>query len=66
MRILVNGKPAEIPEGITVQALLESKNLPPGSVAIALNGSIAPADQWGTIRLKPGDEVDLVRHVGGG
>ncbi|MBI2958351.1 MAG: sulfur carrier protein ThiS, partial [Chloroflexi bacterium] len=50
MRILVNGKPAEIPEGITVQALLESKNLPPGSVAIALNGSIAPADQWGTIR----------------
>lgn len=66
MQIKVNTKATEAPDGVSIQQLLQSKNLQGGSIAVALNGAIVHADKWATTTLKPGDNLELIRHVGGG
>ena len=66
MTLQVNGQPQELPDGLTVQGLLERLGLDPDGVAVALNLEVLPRGEHRTHLLRPDDRVELVRAVGGG
>lgn len=62
----VNGREEQSGEGANVAALLGSRGLPLEGTVIELNGEILTRDRWEATILKGGDEVEIVRFVGGG
>ncbi|HWN93098.1 MAG TPA: sulfur carrier protein ThiS [Verrucomicrobiae bacterium] len=66
MRVLVNGEPMELPEGLSVDDLLRQLKVKREYTAVALNREITPKTQYADTRLKDGDKVEIVRPMGGG
>ena len=66
MRIQVNGEPRELPDGITVVALLQRLGVASGPVAVERNAQIVPRAEHVTTVLHDGDQVEVVQFVGGG
>jgi sulfur carrier protein len=66
MRVLVNGEPMELPEGLSVDDLLLQLKIKREYTAVALNREITPKTQYADTRLKDGDKVEIVRPMGGG
>jgi len=66
MRILVNGTDREVPERITVSALLRMLDLPEGRIAVERNRKVIPRSLHSEVQLSEGDRLELVRFVGGG
>ncbi len=66
MRIVLNGREHETPDGGTILALLEMNGLAPGQVAVELNGRVVSRADFSCIMIKEDDRVEIVRFVGGG
>ncbi len=66
MRILVNGQPMEVREGVTVEDLLRDLGVRRDFTAIALNREVAPRSAYGTTVLRDGDRVEIVHPMAGG
>ena len=66
MKIKVNGDPREIPEGLTVAALLQHLGMSEGRVAIERNLDILPRARWSETQVQPNDSFEIVHFVGGG
>ena len=64
--ITLNGRPHPLTSGRSVMRLLESLNINPRQVAVALNGEVVPRDSWIEVEIEAGDTVEIVRAVGGG
>ena len=62
----MNGQETEVPEGLTVTALLEWLKLPTDRVAVERNLAIVPREQWVAIAIEAGDQLEVVHFVGGG
>jgi thiamine biosynthesis protein ThiS len=65
MTVKVNGDARELAEGTTLREIVEQFNLKPERVAIELNRRLVRADKY-DVKLKSGDEVEIVTFVGGG
>jgi thiamine biosynthesis protein ThiS len=66
MRIVVNGEEREVPERLTVAALLEHLGIQAARVAIERNREILPRPAWETTAVEAGDRFEIVHFVGGG
>ena len=66
MVITLNGKDAEVADGLSVLGLLESRGISPDSVVVELNKDIVPATAFGETKLNDGDHLEVLRFVGGG
>lgn len=66
MIVTINGESREIPDGLTVTALLEHLGITAGRVAVERNREILPRDRWPTTQVAPGDSYEIVHFVGGG
>ena len=66
MRLRVNGRDREAPEGETLARLLVDLELPIGRVAVERNGAIVPRDRFEGTILAAGDRLEIVQFVGGG
>ena len=66
MEIIVNGEALNLPDGVTVSALLESRQLSGKRVAVERNGEIVPKGRHADTRLVAGDHIEIVVAVGGG
>ena len=66
MRVLVNGEAMEVPEGVSVDGLLDHLKVKREYTAVALNREIMPKAQYADTHLKDGDKVEIVRPMGGG
>lgn len=66
IRIILNGKETEAPEGLNLVMFLEWLKLPTDRVAVERNLAIVPRDQWGATLLEAGDRLEVVHFVGGG
>ena len=66
MRIELNGEPKELPDGITVIALLQRVGTGSGPVAVERNAEIVPRAEHASTVLRDGDRVEVVQFVGGG
>jgi len=66
MQILCNGRQHDIDGGTTLGTLLEDLNLFPDTVVAEINKKIIDRDQYEALILSEGDQVELIRFVGGG
>jgi len=66
MDIMLNGQPATIKEGATLQQLLETQQLATRRVAVEVNAVIIPRSQHANHSLHAGDKVEIVHALGGG
>ncbi|MCA9098295.1 MAG: sulfur carrier protein ThiS [Planctomycetaceae bacterium] len=66
MQIKVNGEAVEVPEGMTIAALLEQRGLSPRYLAVERNLELVPRQQHVECILQAGDQLEIVTLVGGG
>jgi thiamine biosynthesis protein ThiS len=68
IRLTVNGKPREV-EGdarLPLPQLLVAFEVNPKLVAVAINGDVIPKSDYDAAIVHDGDELEIVRMVGGG
>lgn len=66
IRIKLNGTDRSVEEGVTVSGILELCDVRPGGVVVERNRSILDRDSFSQVVLEDGDEIELIRFVGGG
>ncbi len=66
MKITVNGEVREIPDGLSVAALLQHLEMTAERVAIERNLDILPRAKWQETMVQPDDRFEIVHLVGGG
>ncbi len=66
MTIWVNGQVREVPEGMTLAALLTSLEVGGPGVAVEVNAEVVRRARHAEYRLSPRDRVEIVTFVGGG
>lgn len=66
MTITVNGERREIPDGLTVAALIEHLGMKSDRVAIERNRDILPRADWAETEVQANDTFEIVHLVGGG
>ncbi len=66
MTIQLNGEPREVPEGLTLAALIEWLKLSGDRVAVERNLEIVPRSRWNATLIQAGDQLEVVHLVGGG
>jgi sulfur carrier protein len=64
--IKLNGEPYEIAGPVTISALLAQLNIDPRIVAVEHNVAVIKRQQYNERVVRAGDEVEIVRFVGGG
>lgn len=66
LSIRLNGEPHALP-ATTLAELLAARGIQRArGVAVAVNGQVVPAHIWDEHRLAEGDDVEIVKPVGGG
>ncbi len=63
---MVNGAPRELPDEVTVAALLQLLGSGLRGVAVARNDRVVPRAQYATQRLHDGDRIEIIEAVAGG
>lgn len=66
MKLTINGSERDVPDGLTVRALVEHLGLGDGPVAVEQNREIVPRAEHAARVLSEGDSVEIVHFVGGG
>ncbi len=66
MELIINGKPQQLPDGISAAALIEHLGLADQRLAMEVNQEIVPRSTFESHILKPGDQIEIVRAIGGG
>ncbi len=66
MTITINGERREVPDGLTVTALLEHLGMAENRVAIERNRDILPRARWHETQVAANDTYEIVQLVGGG
>ena len=66
MDIKVNGEKKELPDGSTIEAMLDALSIKAVGIAVEVNREIVPKRLFGSSALNDGDAVEIVRMVGGG
>ena len=66
IRVTLNGEQRELPEGLTVSALLAHLGVKAARVAVEVNEAVVTKDRYEAHRIGPGDAIEIVAFVGGG
>ena len=66
MRIVVNGEPREVEDGLTLAALVAALGVPGRFTAVAVNREVVRRDGYAGTVLADGDRVEIVRPMAGG
>jgi len=66
LKIRLNGEPYEIAGPVTISALLAQLNIDPRIVAVEHNITVIKRQRYDQTVVNDGDEVEIVRFVGGG
>jgi glycine oxidase len=64
--LTVNGKRRQLDRETALPDFLRSLGVNVRTIAVAVNGEVVPKKQYGRVTLRAGDEVEVVRMVGGG
>lgn len=66
MTIKLNGDPHDIPQPLSVTALLATLDIDPRRVAVEHNLAVVKKTAYDSAVISDGDEVEIVNFVGGG
>ena len=65
-KIQLNGDPYEINDGTNLNKLLNKLKIQKNKVAIEVNGEIVEKNKYPNLILNKGDQVEIVKFIGGG
>jgi sulfur carrier protein len=68
VRIVVNGSEQQVPEGLTVAALVAREGGEPGArgLAVAVDAEVVPRSEWQGAELCEGQRVEILAAIQGG
>lgn len=66
VRVVLNGRPVEVPAGTRLADWLAAQGIDPRRVAVERNREIVPRATTGEIPMLDGDVFEVVHFVGGG
>ena len=66
MRIVLNGDPADLPEPMSVTALLDRLKIDPRTVAVECDRVVVQRARYPETVIVEGTEVEIVAFIGGG
>ena len=66
MKLQINGEARDFNPPLTLAGLVEQLDMKADRVAVELNRSIVPREQWQGTNLADGDRLEIVQFVGGG
>jgi len=66
MKVVINGEPREMADGLTVQGLIHHLKLKEERLAVERNQEIVRRAEWAITLLREGDKLEIVHFVGGG
>jgi thiamine biosynthesis protein ThiS len=66
MELVINGKTEQLPEGLNASGLIAHLGLQDERLAMEVNREIVPRSSFESYHFKPGDQVEIVRAIGGG
>ncbi len=66
MQLTINGKPTDFEDVRTVGDLIRARGLKTTLVAVELNGTIVPRNEFDSREVAAGDKLEIVHFVGGG
>ena len=66
MKLVINGEPREVQDGVTVSELLRELGIERERVAVEVNQAVVRKARHAEHRLGEGDRVEIVSFVGGG
>jgi sulfur carrier protein len=66
MTVTVNGKPMELPEGLSIDDLLSRLKIRREFTAVALNREVIQRARYAETKLQDGDKLEIVHPMGGG
>ena len=66
MKATINGEMRELPEGITLAALLEDLGAPRSGIAVARNHQVVRRAEFERQQIADGDTIEIIRAVAGG
>ncbi len=64
--VTINGQKRQVPDGMTVEGLLEFLNVKKITAVVEHNKTVLGKDEHSTATVKDGDTLEIVRFVGGG
>jgi sulfur carrier protein len=66
MNVQINGENRSLPEGATLQDVINLLQLQGKRLAVEINTEIVPRSLHADRRLREGDRVEIVHAIGGG
>ncbi len=66
MNIFCNGSPIALPDGASLQTLIESLGIEPKGTAVAVDDLLVVKTQWASCALREGCRVTIIRAAQGG
>jgi len=66
MQLNINGVQREMPDGMTVAALLEALEIRQDGIAVAVNHAVVPQNSHASHTLNSNDAIEVIHAVGGG
>jgi sulfur carrier protein len=66
VQIKVNGTVEELPDSSTIKDVLAGRLIPEDLVIVLLNGEIIKREEWRRSIVRPDDNLEIIRVVGGG
>ena len=65
MEVVLNGERRQLPDGLNLEGLLQHLQIKSERVAIEHNRRIVKREDWPTVQVQAGDELEIVHFVGG-
>ncbi len=66
MKLTVNGKENEIRSSLSIYEFLREKAINPAAVIVEHNYEVPERERWNEIVLKEGDNLEIIKFMGGG
>ncbi len=66
MTVRINDNSVQLPAGATLSDALESRQISPKGIALAVNGRVIPKTDYPTYSLAEGDSIIIIKAFYGG
>lgn len=66
MQVTINDKPQEIIDNGSISHAIEAIGMKPNNIAIAVNFSVVPKNEWDNFKLNENDNIMIIRATQGG
>lgn len=66
MNVVINGETKELPDGLSLNQLIEHLSLPARRMAVEVNKQVIRKQDWEKLKISEKDSIEIVHFVGGG